>query len=69
MKMNITVKMKAFSIAVLTTAFAMGAFAQVGTAVKETGKATAESAKEAGDNVKGAMSSYCLALPVHLEHP
>jgi hypothetical protein len=33
------------------------AFAQVGTTVKEGAKATAEKAKEAGDNVKGAMSS------------
>ncbi len=33
------------------------ALAQVGTTVKEGAKATAETAKEAGDNVKGAVSS------------
>ncbi len=33
------------------------AFAQVGTTVKEGAKATAETAKEAGDNVKAAVSS------------
>ncbi|HWG29553.1 MAG TPA: hypothetical protein VN676_03300 [Steroidobacteraceae bacterium] len=33
------------------------AFAQVGTTVKEGAKATAETAKEAGDHVKAAVSS------------
>ena len=34
-----------------------GAIAQVSTTAKETGKATAETTRQAGDEVKGAMSS------------
>lgn len=50
-------KMKKLLMTVVATTFAAAAFAQVGTAVKETGKAAEESTKEAGDKVKGAMST------------
>jgi hypothetical protein len=46
-------------IVVLITAFAISnaAFAQVGETAKEGSKATAETAKQTGDEIKGAASS------------
>jgi hypothetical protein len=41
---------------IVTTTFAMAAFSQAVPAAKETGRAVAESSKEAGDNIKAATS-------------
>jgi Ni/Co efflux regulator RcnB len=49
--------MKRLLMTVIATTFAAAAFAQVEPAVKETGKAVAESAKQGGDNVKAAVST------------
>ena len=49
--------MKRLFIAAIATTFAAAAFAQVEPAVKETGKAIAESTMQAGDNVKAAVST------------
>ena len=43
--------------ALITTTFATAALAQVAPTVKESGKAVAESTKEAGDNAKAAVST------------
>src|ERR1039458_2000618 len=49
--------MKNLLMALVATTFAAAAFAQVEPTVKESGKAVAESTKEAGDNAKAAMST------------
>jgi hypothetical protein len=43
--------------ALIATTFAAAALAQVTPTVKESGKAVAESTKEAGDNAKAAVST------------
>ena len=48
-------KMMVFATAALT--LAMGANAQVGTAMKESGKATVETTKQVGDEVKSTVAS------------
>jgi hypothetical protein len=50
-------KMKNLLMALIATTFAAVAFAQVEPTVRESGKAVAESTKEAGDNVKAATST------------
>ncbi|MDB6083795.1 MAG: hypothetical protein JWN43_1676 [Gammaproteobacteria bacterium] len=57
MKWGNNMKMKKMLMVVAATTFATAAFAQVGTVVKETGKAAGQSAQEAGDNVKSAVST------------
>jgi Ni/Co efflux regulator RcnB len=49
--------MKKLLMTIVATTFAAGAYAQMEPAAKETGKAIAESSKEAGDNMKAAVSS------------
>jgi|GEM_PF-1172848 len=44
-------------IALLASTLSMAATAQVGTTIKESASAAVETTKQAGDNVKGAMSS------------
>ncbi len=44
-------------IALLASSLSMVAIAQVGTAIKEGAGAAVETTKQAGDNVKAAMSS------------
>ena len=46
-----------WAIAVIATGFALNASAQVGEALKESGKAIGQSAQEGGDKLKAAMSS------------
>jgi mRNA degradation ribonuclease J1/J2 len=41
---------------IIATTFATAAFSQAVPAAKETGRAVAESSKEAGDNIKAATS-------------
>ena len=50
------VKISPILILILTTTFAMSAFSQAVPAAKETGRAVAESTKEAGDNIKATTS-------------
>ena len=49
--------MRRVLMALIALTIATGVMAQVGTAVKETGRATVEAAKSAGDQLKGAVSS------------
>jgi hypothetical protein len=49
-------KIPAFLTLIITTTFALTAFSQAVPAAKETGRAVAESSKEAGDNIKATTS-------------
>ena len=50
------VRTSLFLTMILTTSFAAAAHSQAVPAAKETGKAVAESTKEAGDNIKAATA-------------